>query len=747
MQYAVWNDMIGRKFFNPNNRDRRVYLHVSEALINALGEPFGVSLEDFVLAVTPKSQWGSPRNICQQAVSCSHNWRRAGLEYPPYIGYLAFFVLAAGLDGDFAPNAYYPRLRKLLGEPIFSGTYPHFPEIRPVWEDLQQWSSVERRGELGLFDAYVPGRFIHVGTPIAQVILTELERKNLPKIFAEAGLEPLSSPSLSYLRQCLSRYGTGQLRDRTLQALRLSPSSEEGALILSVTAEDLENWEGTVSEATEAGESLRTFHGTICLCLSVDEVKGTVRSSIRCKGKGEFSDATLTLVGIDRTFQCVDFGNGWSTALQIQGAGKDFDLSHLDWSGPIRMQHSASMQYKMPEAQVRILASGMNDGIRGYIEVQHLPENEKFLIAVSRTFTPAIEKWGRSSCDGFRMIHVTKGMPSDWNLYEADRARSDIGIKHLLPTVSFSDLTRIRIERGVRDAEGAYFSFALPEITLLRAPATAQFFLNNRLIPIKSGERQQLGPLSEDELVITMQVRDGQALIRQQTIYIHAAESSMPDVIDPWVDAFGLPATATMGVRVSGAQVVSKDCEDFDDWIVERAAVIIGHDDLEEENQEDLKLRAFADDSVEYARLLLSEWRAEISAGVETGFSSKLSSLSKGIALSEGALHYMRAVDSDDPRQYARAIKEFTTALTSEHPVVRAASSVLLLISLLRTDRPTGSVSIWPKLADQTIRTLKAQSRTIVRSDDQLQLSDITPMIQDIDLFCDANQTAVGDLK
>jgi hypothetical protein len=252
MQYAVWNDMIGRKFFNPNSRDRRVYLHVSEALINALGEPFGVSLQDFVLAVIPKSLRGSPRNICQPTVSCSHNWRRGELEYPPYIGYLAFFILAAGLDGDFAPNAYYPRLRKLLGEQIFSGTYPHFPELRPVWEDLQQWSSVERRGELGLFDAYVPGRFIHVGTPIAQVILTELERKNLPKIFAEAGLEPLSNPSASYLRQCLSRYGSGQLRDRTLRALRLSPSSEEGALILSVAAEDLENWDGTVSESTEA---------------------------------------------------------------------------------------------------------------------------------------------------------------------------------------------------------------------------------------------------------------------------------------------------------------------------------------------------------------------------------------------------------------------------------------------------------------------------------------------------------------
>jgi hypothetical protein len=57
------------------------------------------------------------------------DWRKRNLQYPPYVGYLAFYVLAAGLEGDFARHAYCPRLRTLLDEPPAVGQYPSFDRM------------------------------------------------------------------------------------------------------------------------------------------------------------------------------------------------------------------------------------------------------------------------------------------------------------------------------------------------------------------------------------------------------------------------------------------------------------------------------------------------------------------------------------------------------------------------------------------------------------------------------------------
>ena len=79
------------------------------------------------------------------------------MEYPPYVIYLGLFVLAAGLEGDFAPHAYYPRLRMLLGDPPATGGLPSFDRMCVLWEDLESWSVRDRRGELGVFQTRIHG--------------------------------------------------------------------------------------------------------------------------------------------------------------------------------------------------------------------------------------------------------------------------------------------------------------------------------------------------------------------------------------------------------------------------------------------------------------------------------------------------------------------------------------------------------------------------------------------------------------
>jgi hypothetical protein len=65
--------------------------------------------------------------------------------------------LAVGVEGDFAPHAYYPRLRTLLGEPSVVGAYPWFDRMLELWDDLERWASSDQAGRLGNFVASIAG--------------------------------------------------------------------------------------------------------------------------------------------------------------------------------------------------------------------------------------------------------------------------------------------------------------------------------------------------------------------------------------------------------------------------------------------------------------------------------------------------------------------------------------------------------------------------------------------------------------
>lgn len=186
MDYLSWNDLIASCFFRPEMGGRTVHLYVTEELIADLGQSNGADFQDFIEAIKIGPPWVTRQGLCQKALQSMRNWRQRRLFYPPYIGYLALFVLAAGREGDFATHAYYPRLRTLIGEEPSTGQYPSFSQMRELWDDLEHWSNEDKSGELGIFNSNIAGKRIHIGLPIIQTFLTEQELKALPAIFAEA---------------------------------------------------------------------------------------------------------------------------------------------------------------------------------------------------------------------------------------------------------------------------------------------------------------------------------------------------------------------------------------------------------------------------------------------------------------------------------------------------------------------------------------------------------------------------------
>ncbi|MEA3343213.1 MAG: hypothetical protein U9Q92_03535, partial [archaeon] len=145
MNYLEWNNLLAKYFFNEEKSGKEVLLYVNEDLINELGKPRGDDINNFLESTKQGPRWITRSGVCQKALQSFEGWRNKGFEYPPYISYLACFVLAAGTHEDCAPQAYYPRLRKLLNEEDNIGQLPSFNKMILLWDDLDKWSREDKQ--------------------------------------------------------------------------------------------------------------------------------------------------------------------------------------------------------------------------------------------------------------------------------------------------------------------------------------------------------------------------------------------------------------------------------------------------------------------------------------------------------------------------------------------------------------------------------------------------------------------------
>jgi hypothetical protein len=129
LTYLDWNDALASSIFRPEMAGREVFMFVNDDLVEELGG--AGSVPEFVAAVEQGPPWVDSRlGLCQRAAHALDGWRERGLRYPPYVGYLGLFVLAVGVEGEFAPHAYYARLKTLLGwEAVDPGAPPSFDKM------------------------------------------------------------------------------------------------------------------------------------------------------------------------------------------------------------------------------------------------------------------------------------------------------------------------------------------------------------------------------------------------------------------------------------------------------------------------------------------------------------------------------------------------------------------------------------------------------------------------------------------
>lgn len=520
MQYLEWNERLLNHFFQPEMADRSVYLYVNKELIESLGDGPDPTA-DFVSAVKEGPPWATEEQLCGRAMQAFEEWRDRTTT-PAYVAYLALFVLAAGIEGDFAPHAYYPKLRSLLGEEPTSGQLPYFDQMLFLWDDLERWSVLDRSGQLGIFTLRSPGGLIYVGVPLAQTLLTERDQGFLPNIFAAASLDPYAPPSPEELREHLVRFGTGSLTPRTVRRLaRPKPSQSEFLVaLLEVVSEELEAWDGQTVGGVEGGAKFTTLR----VCATLDRITRRVRCTVRCKLEDRDDDSVITLTrdGSAQPYVLALSINGWSTPLTVGDSTEPVDAATLDWSKGVAFTSDLNgLTVRLPASRLRILVSGAAEGLPGLVEVNQLPAAGSFYILSPVSEQERIEKWGRAVCQSFSRILVTDGLPVGWGLFEGEHPSPTESVDSPLPKLSVSSRPRLRLLGGIRaGSANHYFRFALPRIVVTTLREGVRVFLNDVELRADNSGSYRVHPNTSGGTPLRLRLKDGDNILSQRTILI-----------------------------------------------------------------------------------------------------------------------------------------------------------------------------------------------------------------------------------
>ncbi len=478
MEYLTWNDLIAKYFFNEEMAGREVLLYINEELIKTLGSDYGVDKADFIEAVKNGPPGISGSGLCQKAMRSYLNWRSKNLDYPPYIGYLAFFVLAAGFGTEFAPQAYYPRFWTLLGESPYNGTPRHFERMISLWGDLEKWSREDKKEDWGRFVARIRGKWWKVGLPLSQTLISEKERKLLPVLFEAEDLDPTDMPSPKIMEKLIKKHEGEIFQRRTIRILE--SKTDDGIVfkdaLTRIVLQELEDWEGTEEEEEEpqaAEESAtakprrerRTQAGLrICLHLIGD----VAESYVRFKTNKPFPEEGLLFkrLATGEQCQCTEAYQGWSTALKILNEEGTAKLSGdvLDWNnGEQFVDEENRWRTKLRSASTRVFREGL-DSLKDWVEVQHVEQGTEYLIACTGDDIQKVESWGKEFCGQITTKNF-RGLPSGWRLFLCRNISASCpGIDIL----TISDNARISLCGGIKTNNRAstYFEFAPPVIVI-----------------------------------------------------------------------------------------------------------------------------------------------------------------------------------------------------------------------------------------------------------------------------------------
>ena len=449
LTYLDWNNKIAEHFFNPQKEGVRVWFSVEKKLIDEIAKKNNTTFDDFIKIIKDGPEWINRPNqtICSKAHAVFQEWNESRSQnYPPYIAYLALFVLAVnhGDNEDFSEGNYYGRLSNIVGESLSTS---HFKNIPELWDDLEKWSLEDKKGEFGEFHCDIYGSRFYVGIPQYQVVLTEKDKQQLPKIFLDMGWDSDSSPTEQEILQALKNHQQS-LSSRTSK--RISKGKSDFLSVLTDRVlEELKEYDEETLGTEEERESNK--QGFIILCLDKTSF------SFRCKRKAGLPDEHFKLKSNDFEYQ-------------VSASSSPIISDKLENSPIVSWEKDCSAtteghNFRYKGEKYKIFTPAEEFGISGWISNQRYSPEKLFYLVVHKDLFEKVQEWGSKECEQCKELKFS-GLPKNWHLFEIKGVKGDSLIKDIIPALSIDKKQRIQFKGGIRSKGNKFFYFAPPKLSV-----------------------------------------------------------------------------------------------------------------------------------------------------------------------------------------------------------------------------------------------------------------------------------------
>lgn len=257
---------------------------------------------------------------------------------------------------------------------------------------------------------------------------------------------------------------------------------------------------------------------------------------------------------LPQRIRCTEDVRGWSMPLVDEATSTVVDASALDWAWSKRsLCPEEHIVFRFQNRPVRIFADAQAQSLPGYIESHSLPGAAPFLIAVTRSHRNRIIQWLHDECVGARQIRATAGIPTDWELWSAEKATADTIVRHDYPWLRLPDSIRLRFRGGVHSSVGNYyFAFAPPDIEVTGYTGSEELTANTTRLEVSAqgiASLQSLGSADHVQLEVR---KAGEVISRRSLFFVVSLDFR---ALGPCIrfNEWGSPASSEDFCRASGA--------------------------------------------------------------------------------------------------------------------------------------------------------------------------------------------------
>lgn len=485
MKYLEWNNIISAHFFNAENAGKEVHLYLTKTDIIQLarqhfnGETEQEIWDDFL----NKIKYGLPGSslqpyIVDKAIHSYQEWKKPGInrriegveiKFPPYIGYLVFFVLPLiGAQDNYNSNNYYDRLDDFLTDNgISQNLRNRLSEIENLWADLSNWANSINNGEIGYFRLrnFIHQNWIYVGKVFSQCVFPPKAIKRLPELFLQAGMIPDSNYSHTQIRKyLLDNVSILQLPNNTIDAIRRNETNELGQSIIETARKEYGKWTGESHSIDETGATTRTrrndISARIYLQFQLFTNAGRIEFSFRLKSANEFPE--------DLNF------NGNEIREEKAGYSKTMNLPFKE-TFQLRDDFNKWVA-KFPDKDVRLFmsAGSLQFSNDYWIETDTLSKAYWMYLLCKNSKREKIFGWLKNHCSKFEDETEYADMPDGYSLFKILNPKEGLD--------DFPELTIIR-EKNINLVSALEFDFRtftndfLPEGEIINSDGTELAYL------------------------------------------------------------------------------------------------------------------------------------------------------------------------------------------------------------------------------------------------------------------------------